>query len=139
MSQQPNGLSWLDCVLLVLVIHRNTPKSSKMYFSAGVAKCDNGLVPSHYHWRSQEEFVNTSNNIKLCQVFLQAFVDEFDGSGGDFLLAYHKGMHANVWKDFGKMSYVLSFLLACGTSKVQEGNTKSASKYASLGSYFEQY
>lgn len=106
-----------------------------------VTNCDHGLVPSHYHWKSKEEFVNTSNNMKQCQVFLQAFVEEFDEVGGDFLVAYHatKGKYANLWKDFAKMSFVVSFLLGCGTSKVLEGNTKSACKYAALGSYFEHY
>ena len=37
------------------------------------------------------------------------------------------------------MSFVVSFLLACVTNKVLEGNIKMANKYASLGSYFEQY
>eukprot|EP00985_Skeletonema_marinoi_P013336 scaffold6584_cov208-Skeletonema_marinoi.AAC.4 len=90
--------------------------------SDSVAKCNHGLVPSHYHWKSHGEFLNTSNDMKLCKVFLQAFVDEFDGAGGDFLAAYHatKKKYADVWKDFGKMSFVVSFFLACGTSKVLE-------------------
>jgi len=107
----------------------------------GVEKCNHGLVPSHYHWKSHGEFLNTSNDMKLCKVFLQAFVDEFDGAGGDFLAAYHatKEKYVGVWKDFGKMSFVVSFLLACGTSKVLEGNTRIARKYAALSSYFEMY
>ena len=107
----------------------------------GAAKCDHGLVPSHYQWQSQEEFRNTSNNMMLCRFFLQAFVDAFDGVGGDFIVAYQatKEEYADVWKDLGRMAFVVSFLLSCGTSKVLEGNIKVASKYASLGSYFEQY
>eukprot|EP00984_Skeletonema_dohrnii_P014588 scaffold6144_cov142-Skeletonema_dohrnii-CCMP3373.AAC.4 len=37
------------------------------------------------------------------------------------------------------MKFVVSYLITCGTSKVLEGHTKIASKYASLASYFEQY
>eukprot|EP00984_Skeletonema_dohrnii_P028407 scaffold18382_cov155-Skeletonema_dohrnii-CCMP3373.AAC.11 len=110
--------------------------------SDGFTKCNHGLVPSHYHWKNRGEFLNTSNDMKLCKVFLQAFVDEFDGAGGDFLAAYHatkEKKFADVWKDFGKMSFVVSFLLACGTSKVLEGNTRIARKYAALSCYFEMY
>eukprot|EP00984_Skeletonema_dohrnii_P028405 scaffold18382_cov155-Skeletonema_dohrnii-CCMP3373.AAC.9 len=103
------------------------------------AQCDHGLVPSHYHWTSHREILDTYMN--QCKVFLQAFVDEFDGAGGDFLAAYHatKEKFVGVWKDFGKMSFVVSFLLACGTSKVLEGNARIARKYAALSSYFEMY
>ncbi len=107
----------------------------------GVAKCNHGLVPPHYQCQSQGEFRNTSNKMKTCQVFLQAFVEAFDGAGGDFIVAYQatKEEHADVWKDLGKMAFVVSFLLSCGTSKVLAGDIKLACKYASLGSYFEQY
>ena len=101
---------------------------------AGAEKCNHGLVPPHYHWQTQGEFRNTSNNMKICQVFLKAFVDAFDGAGGDFIVAYQatKEEHAHVWKDLGKMAFVVSFLLSCGTSKVLGGNVKLANKYASL-------
>jgi len=110
--------------------------------SDGTAKCNHGLVPSHYHWQSRGEFLKTSNMLKqICQGFLHAFVYEFDSAGGNFLAAYHatKEKFADVWKDLGKMSFVVSFLLACGTSKILEGKFKIARKYAALGSYFEQY
>ena len=107
----------------------------------GVAKCNHGLVPEHYQCQSQEEFRNTFDKMKACQMFLQAFVDAFDGAGGDFIVAYQatKEEYTDVWKDLGKMAFVVSFLLSSGTSKVLSGNIKLASKYASLGSYFEQY
>jgi hypothetical protein len=111
--------------------------------SGGTAKCNHGLVPSHYHCHRQSSggFLNTSNMQKICNVFLQAFVYEFDSAAGDFLAAYHvtKGKFAEVWNDLSMMSFVVSFLLACGTSKILEGNIRIACKYASLGSYFEQY
>jgi len=99
-------------------------------------------MPSHYHWQNSGEFQNTSNTLKqLCQGFLHAFVYEFDSSAGDFLAAYHatKEKFADVWNNIGKMAFVVSFLLSCGTSKILEGNMKIACKYAALGSYFEQY
>jgi len=111
--------------------------------SGGTAKCkcNHGLVPSHYHWQSSVGFLTTSNTLKICNMFLQAFVYEFDSAAGDFLAAYHatKEKFADVWNDFSKMSFVVSLLLACGTSKILEGNIKIACKYAALGRYFEQY
>eukprot|EP00985_Skeletonema_marinoi_P012381 scaffold5962_cov161-Skeletonema_marinoi.AAC.1 len=70
-----------------------------------------------------------------------AFVNEFDGTAGDFLAAYHatKEKCAVVWNDPSMMEFVVSFLLACGAGKVMEGNIKIASKYAALACYFEQY
>eukprot|EP00986_Skeletonema_menzelii_P004234 scaffold1446_cov145-Skeletonema_menzelii.AAC.3 len=53
----------------------------------GTTRCNHGLVPSNNHWHGHEQFVNSSNNMKLCQEFLQAFVDEFDGAAGDFLVS----------------------------------------------------
>jgi len=106
------------------------------------AKCNHGLVPScSCHWQRRMEVSNTSNNLNICKGFLQAFVAEFDGADGDFLAAYHatKETCANVWSDLGMMELVVSFLLTCGASKILEGNIKIASKYAALGSYFEQY
>lgn len=108
----------------------------------GTIRCNHGLVPSHYHWNSREEFVNTTTNMKqIVTGFLKAFVHEFDGAGGDFLTAYHatKRQFANVWNDHSKMEFVVSFLVSSGTSKALEGNIKIASKYAALSSYFEQY
>jgi len=106
-----------------------------------ISMCNHGLVPSHYHWQSRGEFLNTSNMLKICKVFLHAFVYEFDSADGNFLAPYHatKEKFADVWSDVGKMSFVVSFLLACGTSKILEGKFKIARKYAALGSYFEQY
>ena len=88
--------------------------------SDGVAKCDHGLVPSHYHWKSHGEFLSTSNDMKLCKVFLQAFVDEFDGAGGNFLVAYHatKEKYVGVWKDFGKMSFVVDELVESNSRRL---------------------
>eukprot|EP00984_Skeletonema_dohrnii_P029857 scaffold20768_cov138-Skeletonema_dohrnii-CCMP3373.AAC.6 len=102
------------------------------------ARCNHGLVPSHYHPQSHI----ASNNLQTCKWFLQAFVNEFDGTAGDFLAAYHatKEKCAVVWNDPSMMEFVVSFLLACGTGKVMEGNNiKIASKYAALACYFEQY
>lgn len=109
-----------------------------------ITKCNHGLVPSQCHWQQSrlgEEFPNTSYNMKICQGFLQTFVQAFDGAAGDFLAAYHstKEKCASVWNDPDMMEFVVSFLLACGTSKILEGNIKIACKYAALGSYFEQY
>ena len=93
------------------------------------ARCNHGLG------------CNTPNNMPLCKWFLQMFVNEFDGASGDFLAAYHatKEKCSAVWTDAGMMKFVVSFLLACGTGKVMEGNIKFASKYAALASYFQQY
>eukprot|EP00985_Skeletonema_marinoi_P000035 scaffold8_cov142-Skeletonema_marinoi.AAC.28 len=109
------------------------------------AKCHHGLVPSHRR-QSHEEFLNTSHNVENCKRFLQRFVyefdsAEFDSAAGNFLQAYHatKEKYGEVWNDPGKMKFVVSYLITCGTSKVLEGHTKIASKYASLASYFEQY
>ncbi len=108
----------------------------------GAVRCNHGLVPSHYHWNSREEYLNTTNDMKrIVTGFLKAFVREFDGAGGDFLTAYHatKRQFANVWNDLSKMEFVVSFLVSSGTSKALEGNINIASKYAALSSYFEQY
>jgi hypothetical protein len=104
------------------------------------AKCHHGLVPSHRR-QSHEEFLNTSHNVENCKRFLQRFVyefdsdsAEFDSAAGNFLQAYHatKEKYGEVWNDPGKMKFVVSYLITCGTSKVLEGHTKIASKYASL-------
>jgi len=102
------------------------------------AKCHHGLVPSHRR-QSHEEFLNTSHNVENCKRFLQRFVyefdsAEFDSAAGNFLEAYHatKEKYGEVWNDPGKMKFVVSYLITCGTSKVLEGHTKIASKYASL-------
>lgn len=108
----------------------------------GTVRCNHGLVPSHYHWNSREEFLITTTNMKrIVTGFLKAFVQEFDGAGGDFLAAYHatKIQFANVWNDLSKMEFVVSFLVSSGTSKALEGKIKIASKFAALSSYFEQY
>jgi len=128
-------------------VNQNQPlvgqlQMNDMAMSDGVAKCNHGLVPSHYHWHSHEEFLTTTNNMKqIVTGFLKAFVYEFDGAGGNFLAAYHatKVSFAHVWKDLAKMEFVVSFLLSSGTSKVMEGNIKIACKYAALSCYFEQY
>ena len=102
------------------------------------SRCNHGLAPSHQHPQSR---VTSSNDLQTCKWFLQAFVTEFDGTAGDFLAAYHatKEKCALVWNDLSKMEFVVSFLLACGTGKVLEGNIKIACKYAALASYFEQH
>ena len=111
-----------------------------LMMSDGTAKCHHGLAPSH-HWQSREEFLNTSSNLKSCKEFLRTFVDEFDGSDGNFLAAYHatKETYAEVWNDPDKTKFVVSYLLTCGTSKILDGHVQIASKYAALASYFEQY
>jgi len=116
----------------------DAPKSDNTQ-SANI-KCHHGLVPSHRR-QSHEEFLNTSNNVENCKGFLRGFVHEFDSARvefdsaeGNFLEAYHatKENYAEVWDDPGKMKFVVSYLITCGTSKVLEGHTKIASKYASL-------
>ena len=105
-------------------------------------KCNHGLVPPHYRWLIKHgENSNTSSTLNICNVFLQAFVTEFDTADGDFLAAFHntKVKFANVWRDIGKMDFIVTYLLACGTNKVLEGNSRIARKYAALASYFEQY
>jgi len=116
----------------------DAPKSDNTQ-SANI-KCHHGLVPSHRR-QSHEELLNTSNNVENCKGFLRRFVHEFDSARaefdsaeGNFLEAYHatKEKYAEVWDDPGKMKFVVSYLITCGTSKVLEGHTKIASKYASL-------
>ena len=74
-------------------VNQNQPlvgqlQMNDMAMSDGVAKCNHGLVPSHYHWHSHEEFLTTTNNMKqIVTGFLKAFVYEFDGAGGNFLAA----------------------------------------------------
>eukprot|EP00986_Skeletonema_menzelii_P020986 scaffold32847_cov160-Skeletonema_menzelii.AAC.3 len=115
-----------------------------MIISNGAAslKCHHGLVPLHRR-QSHEEFLTASNNVTYSQGFLQRFVRAYDAAAGNFLEAYHatKEEHPEVWNDLEKMKFVVSYLITSGTSKVLEGegHTKSASKYASLASYFEQY
>lgn len=106
---------------------------------AAAASCHHGLRPSHI--QSAEELLSVSNSLKKSKEFLQAFVREFDGVGGDFLEAYRrtKGEYADVWGSPEKMKFVVSHLVTCGTSKVLEGQMQTASKHASLASYFEQY
>ena len=116
----------------------DAPKSDNTRTAS--AKCHHGLVLSHRR-QSHEEFLNTSHNVENCKRFLQRFVyefdsdsAEFDSAAGNFLQAYHatKEKYGEVWNDPGKMKFVVSYLITCGTSKVLEGHTKIASKYASL-------
>ena len=117
---------------------------AQMIISNGAAslKCHHGLVPLHRR-QSHEEFLTASNNVTYSQGFLHRFVRAYDAAAGNFLEAYHatKEEHPEVWNDPEKMKFVVSYLITSGTSKVLEGegHTKSASKYASLASYFEQY
>jgi hypothetical protein len=118
-------------------------KRDALMMNYGVAKCHHGLAPSYHRHRQQSrgELLSTSNNLKNCEVFLQTFVNEFDGSAGNFLAAYHatKEKYAEVWNDPGKTKFVVSYLLTCGTSKILAGHVQIASKYAALANYFEQY
>eukprot|EP00984_Skeletonema_dohrnii_P033569 scaffold30514_cov154-Skeletonema_dohrnii-CCMP3373.AAC.2 len=123
-----------------LQMNDDAQKSDNTRTRTASPKCHHGLVPSHRR-QSHEEFMDTSNNVENCKGFLKRFVHEFDSAAGNFLEAYHatKETYGEVWNDPGKMKFVVSYLITCGTSKVLEGHPKIASKYAALASYFEQY
>lgn len=108
------------------------------------AKCHHGLLSSFPSEGCDDEaypIQSLSDNIKCCKQFLERFVQVFDAVGGDFLAAYHgtKEDYADFWGNLDKMKLIISFLITCGTSKVLEGQTNFARKYASLANYFEQY
>ena len=110
----------------------------------GTAKCHHGLLLSFPSESCEDEAYpirSVSDNLENCKQFLQRFVQVFDEVGSDFLAAYHvtKEEYADLWDNPDKMKLIISFLITSGTSKVLEGQTNFARKYASLANYFEQY